>query len=288
MSSLPPAVPASNTPSTPLMQGFAPRTSSRPSLATLGGAGPNVEVSRCVEPMTDLATVLACAAAALLWLFLAVTIWGLAVGFVLIVSAYFTRRRARAVLHGSTLRVGPDPFPSIHECATQFARRIGLARMPDVFVVDAGEVNGFAMRFGKQGAILLTDETVAAAMEGGSPGALAFVLAHEMGHLALGHQRWWRRALPKLWWLSRLDECSADNVACELVGSQEAAEDGILLLCAGPRLLSFVDRAAARRQATEVIADAATSRAERSLTHPLAMRRLLRVSQRFGAWRQAA
>lgn len=284
----PPASSGPVVPETPLMQGFAPRTERRAELAPLGGSGPPIETSHCVEPGTDLAVVLMLIGLALVWIVLLVTIWGFLIGLVMIAAGWLARRRARAVLRGSALRVGPHQFPTLHDCATQFARRLGLAETPELYVVDAGEVNGFALRFGKSSAILLTDETVAACMEGGSPGALAFVLGHEMGHLALGHQRWWRRPLKQLHWLARLDECSADNVACELVGSQEAAEDGILLLCAGPRLLSLVDRDAARRQAAEVVQDAATKRAERVLTHPLAMRRLDRVAKRFGAWRRAA
>jgi Zn-dependent protease with chaperone function len=210
--------------------------------------------------------------------------YGMVIPFVLfsLVLNGLIHRRARVLLRASSLRVGPRQFPGIHACAADFARRLALAEVPEVYVVDTSEVNGFALRFGRKNVVVLTDEAVAAGMEGKSPGALAFVIGHELGHVALGHHRWLRGMLRKLRWLSRLDELSADRVACELVGTREAAEDGVLLLCAGPRLLSFVDRGAARAQASEVVADRATAKAERVLTHPTALRRLDRVQRHFG------
>ncbi len=259
-------------------------------VAALAPSGGPVDVKSCVEPRTGLAVAGASAALLLGLAVLVLTIYGIVIAAVMAVANVFVHRRARVLLRASSLRVGPRQFAEIHACATDFARRLELAEVPEIYVVDTSEVNGFALRFGRKNVIVLTDEAVAACLEGKSPGALAFVLAHELGHVALGHHRWPRGALRRLRWLSRLDEFSADRVASELVGSREAAEDGVLLLCAGPRLLSFVDRAAARAQASEVVADRATAKAERALTHPTVLRRLERVQQHFGgaSIRQAA
>ncbi|HTF88144.1 MAG TPA: M48 family metalloprotease [Planctomycetota bacterium] len=252
-------------------------------LPQLDSSGEQIDAKDWIEPRTDLALGISLAVAVIATLFLVVMIYPIVIGAVFLAVEYFTIRRAKTILKGSALRVGPTQFPQIHECAATFAKRLSLEEIPEVYVIDAGEVNGFALRLGRKNGIFLTDEAVAACLEGRSTGALSFVIAHEMAHIALGHQRWWRRTLRKLHWLSRLDECSADNVACELVGSSEAAQDGVLLLVAGPRLLSFVDREAARKQAAGVAEDKATGRAERSLTHPLAMHRLDRVAKRFSA-----
>jgi Zn-dependent protease with chaperone function len=240
-----------------------------------------VDVSACVEPGTRLALLGANVLAVLGCAVLVVTIYGALIAVAGAIANVFLRRRARALLAASALRIGPRQFPEIHASATGFARRLGLAETPEVFVVDASEVNGFAMRFGRESVIVLTDETVGAAMEGKSAGALQFVIAHELAHVALGHHRLWRGMLRRLRKLSRLDEHSADRVACELVGSEAAAEDGILLLCAGPRLLSFVDRGAAREQARAAVANPLTAKAERVLTHPTTLRRLARVGEHF-------
>ena len=243
----------------------------------------NVDARRCIEKGTAFAWTVSAAVCLLGILFLLFTITGALIVGALWLAQVLTTRRAQTILRASALRVGPRQFPEIHACAAAFAKRLGLAHVPEMYVVDAAEVNGFALRFGRRAGIVLTDETVAACLEGKSPGALAFVIAHEMGHIALGHQRWWRTPLRRLHWLSRLDELSADNVACELVATAEAAESGVLLLVAGPRLLSFVDRDAARAQAAEIARDRPTRRAERILTHPVALRRLDRVVKRFGA-----
>ncbi len=248
--------------------------------------GPEVDLARCVEPGTRAAVVLTFIGAVIGLAFLAATITGGIIVAVLWLAQIFAARRARILLRASALRVGPRQFPQIHGCSSFFARRLSLAEVPEIYVVDAAEVNGFTLRFGRRNGIVLTDETVAASLEGKSPGALAFVIAHEMGHIALGHHRWWRSPLRRFRLLSRLDEFSADSVACELVGSLEPAEEGILLLVAGPRLLSFVDRPSARTQAAEVAADRPTKRAERLLSHPVTLRRLDRVVKRFASRRE--
>ncbi|HUR26854.1 MAG TPA: M48 family metallopeptidase [Planctomycetota bacterium] len=250
-------------------------------LPKLESAGGRVEAAACIEPRTGFALGASAVLAAVVALAMIVTIYGALIAVAFFVAEHFARRRARTILNGSTLRVGPQQFPELHECLRTFAQRLGMAEVPELYVVDAGEVNGFALRLGRKNGIFLTDEAVAACLEGRSGGALSFVIGHELAHIALGHHTWWRSTLSKLHWLSRLDECSADNVACELVGSNEAAEDGVLLLVAGPRLLSFVDRAAARAQAAEVAGDRLTRRVERKMTHPLTMHRLHRVARRF-------
>lgn len=247
-----------------------------------------MNVQECVEPGTQLAVVGAWVLGVLGCAFLVLTIYGALIAVAGAIANWFIHRRARVLLKASALRVGPRQFPGIHTSATDYARRLGLAEAPEVYVVDTAEVNGFALRFGRKNAVVLTDEAVAASLEGKSPGALAFVIGHELGHIALGHHRPVRGVLRRLLWLSRLDEHSADRVACELVGSREAAEDGVLLLCAGPRLLSFVDRGAVREQAAEVVADPATKKAERTLTHPTTLRRFERVQRHFGGGERRA
>lgn len=278
----------------------------RPSLPAWNASGPELNAREHVEPGTRSALVLTIGGMLLLAFGILFALVRLAqvppqrhsagqpgellsglfsilfIAAMLLVPSYLALRKAKAILRATALRVGPQQLPELHACAETFAQRLGLAQAPELYVLDAGQVNGFALRFKKRNMIVLTDETVGACLEGRSTGALAFVIAHEIAHVALGHTSWWRLVARRYRKLSRLDECSADNVACALVGSREAALDGVLLLSAGPRLLAFVDRAAALEQAAEIAADPATTRVERGLTHPLTLRRLQRVAQRFG------
>lgn len=283
-----------------------PPAPSRPNLPAWNAAGPQVNAQEHVEPGTGLALALTIGGALLLANCILFAFAGmravppqqqasngaggvlgalfsiLLIAVALLVPAYFAVRKAKAILRATALRAGPRQFPELHACAAEFARRLGLAEAPELFVLDAGQVNAFALRFRRRNMVVLSDETVAACLEGRSCGALAFVIAHEIAHVALGHTSWWRLLARRNRKLSRLDECSADNVACALVGARDAALDGVLLLSAGPRLLPFVDRAAALEQAAEIVADPASARVERGLTHPLTLRRLQRVAQRFG------
>jgi Zn-dependent protease with chaperone function len=256
-------------------------------LPVLGGTGPTVDPLAHVEPGTALWVVVSGILAAAGFVFLLFSVYGAMIAVALAIVNWFAWRRARLILRASALRAGPAQFAPIHACASAYAKRLGLHETPEVYVVDMAEVNGFALRFGKRNVILLTDETVAASLEGGSPGALSFVIAHEMAHIALGHHQWWRSPLRRVRKLSRLDELSADNVACALVGNPQAAEEGLLLLAVGPRLLTYVDRGAALAQAREIVDDKPTKRAERYLTHPVTLRRLERVLSRFSKPQQA-
>jgi len=239
-----------------------------------------VDARQCIEPGTAARLVLANGFALLLGLFLVLSVWGLLIAAVSLLSQHLIARRARALLRGSALRVSEQQFPHVHACASVHAQRLSIEELPEIYVVDAAEVNGFAMRLGARNAIVLTDEIVHAGLTQGAWDALSFVLAHELGHIALGHHRWWRSMLRRLHALSRWDEFSADNIACELVGKREAAECGILMLVSGPKLLALANRKAALAQADEVVADRASKRAERTQTHPLGLRRLDRVARR--------
>lgn len=256
-----------------------PQTSAPRALAPAGG--PRVDAHACVEPGTARSLVIAALVGLFLTAFLLFTVTGALIALAVWLVQLAGAKRARTILRASSLRVGPRQLPEIHACVADFAARLGLASAPETYVVDAAEVNAFALRFGRKNGIVLTDDTVAAALEGRSPGALAFVIGHELGHIALGHHRAWRSALRRYLALSRRDEHSADRVACELVGSLEAAESGVLSLVSGPRLLALVDRAAARAQAEEQAHERAVRRVERTLTHPLALRRLQRVHEHF-------
>jgi Zn-dependent protease with chaperone function len=239
-----------------------------------------VDARQCIEPGTTSRLALAIGVSLIFAAILVATISGAVIAAVFLLSQYLIARRARALLRGSSLRVSAQQFPHLHACAQSHAQRLSIEELPEIYVVDAAEVNGFAMRLGARNAIVLTDEIVHAGLAQGAWDALSFVLAHELGHIALGHHRWWRSVLRRSHALSRWDEFSADNIACELVGTREAAECGVLMLVSGPKLLALANRKAALAQAAEVVADGASKRAERTLTHPLGLRRLDRVARR--------
>ena len=53
-----------------------------------------------------------------------------------------------AQVRGSAVRLGPDQFPELHAHVEQLARRMGLRRTPEVYLMQQdGAINAFATRF---------------------------------------------------------------------------------------------------------------------------------------------
>jgi Zn-dependent protease with chaperone function len=196
--------------------------------------------------------------------------------------AWYMHKKARALLHGSGIRVSETQFPEIHHCVKDFAERLELKREVDVYIVEANVVNAAAVRYGKKNVVVLTDDLIHGCLFSGHPEALAFVIGHELAHIALNHngpvRSWMARHMKKL---GRLDEYSADAVASALVHDKGAAFHGLLLLTVGHALLRYVDRESVLQQAQEVAQDGYSIKAERTLSHPLLLNRLHRVLQAY-------
>jgi Zn-dependent protease with chaperone function len=199
-------------------------------------------------------------------------LFALALGW--LVDALFGKR-ILARLRGSSLQLGPAQLPELDRCAREFSQRLGLKEAPMVLVMESSDINAFALKAGKRRCVLLMDDAVWASLEAGLPDALRFVVAHELAHHALGHTGALRAYLgAMLPQLSRLDELSADAVALQLVGTREAAYEGMMMLTVGPQLLKYTNREQLLQQAAEIAADSNTRKAERPLRHPLLLRRL--------------
>lgn len=188
---------------------------------------------------------------------------------------HFFSKRIMGRVRGSTVQVGSAQLPEIHRVVTEYCSRLGVAQVPEVFVMESSEINAFALKVGGRGSVILNDDVVWGAVEHGSTSALRFIIAHELAHHALGHtgtlRSYMRHVIPKL---SRLDELSCDAVALQLVGTHEAAYEGIMMLTAGPQLLKYVSREQLLIQAGRVGEDKVTKKAEAQLTHPLLLNRL--------------
>jgi Zn-dependent protease with chaperone function len=186
-------------------------------------------------------------------------------------------RKAMALIHGSGIRVSEKQFPEIHACVTGMAQRLGLTRPIEVYVVEEKVVNAATVRYGKKNVILLTDELIDSCLRT-RPEALAFILGHEVGHIALKHtgvfRSWVRQHYKKL---GQLDEYSADRVASRLVGEKMTAFYGLLILTVGHSMVPHVNTEEVMKQAAEVRADRYSKKAEKTLTHPLLLNRVSRL-----------
>ncbi len=204
---------------------------------------------------------------------------GLIAALFLPVWNWFQSKKALALVRGTGIEVGPNQFPEIHKCAETLTRRLGMKETPHVFVVEDNTINAKAIKIGSRRVILLIDDAVDACLRSGDPQSLAFILAHEMAHHVLGHTRVIRATLGQyLKALSRLDEFTCDAVAARLVEDKTIAARGLAVLTVGPLLMPYLNFEQLRAQAREVAASKYSKKAERSLTHPLILRRLARFT----------
>lgn len=188
---------------------------------------------------------------------------------------YFQARTVRALIRGSGVQLSPQQMPQLYAVVEQFAQRLGMKEVPEVYIVESSVQNGFAVKLGKRDLVLLTDDVVWGALQSRDPHAIGFVIGHELAHVALGHTGAFRGMLRAAFKpLSRADELSCDNVAAALVGNADIAVHGVTLLTVGPQLLAYLNDAALLAQAESVCADKYSKKAERKLTHPLLLKRI--------------
>lgn len=248
--------------------------------------GEMVNAKKYIEPGTGSAVFCAFLIAILGTLLgIALTSGILLIGLIIYpISAWFSHKRATARLHGSGICVSETQFPEINRCVKSFSVRLDLKVDLAVYIVEANIANAAAVKYGKKNVVILTDDLIHGCLACGHPEALAFVIAHEMAHITLNHngvfRSWMARHMKKL---GRLDEYSADAVATALVSEKEAAFHGILLLTVGYALLPYVDQASIVEQAEEVAKNKYSTKAEKTLTHPLLLNRLSRILAKYMA-----
>lgn len=69
-------------------------------------------------------------------------------GVLFAVAACFAQGHAIGRLRGNAIRAGERQFPLLHRTVQDHARRLGLARAPEIYVVESsGLLNAFATRF---------------------------------------------------------------------------------------------------------------------------------------------
>ncbi len=159
---------------------------------------------------------------------------------------------ALAFVRMTGVRVGPDQFSSVWNSAQRLAARLGMKKVPDVFILNGeGMLNAFATKLISRKIVVLFSDLAEALSEPENQLQLDAVLAHELGHHALGHTKLYHWLLypgefiPFISLsLSREREYSADRVMQALIENQEAYERGLIKLAAGKAFgnLANIDR----------------------------------------------
>ena len=139
--------------------------------------------------------------------------------------------------------MSPTQFPEGYWLVVEAAQRFGLTEVPDAYVVlGNGKINAFASGHGFRRYVVVYSDLFEIGGQARDPEALAFVIGHEVGHIAAGHASYWRQLsqlamkIPFLGQaLSRSMEYTADNHGYAF--RPEGARRAIGVLSAGKYLL---------------------------------------------------
>lgn len=202
----------------------------------VGAARSPVRVAR--RPGERPLQVLVWLAAIGLWVVLAVSIVGIVYAALLGIFFFVAHLAFIAHLRGSAVKLGPDQMPELHGRVVELSEQIGLRRVPDAYVVQAGgSLNALATKFLRSNFIVLFSDLLEAC--GDNTTARDFIVAHELGHLHAGHLRLRWLLLPGLFVpflgsaYSRACEYTCDRYGLAASGDAERALDGLCILAAG-------------------------------------------------------
>ncbi|MGW4844212.1 M48 family metallopeptidase [Nocardia brasiliensis] len=118
------------------------------------------------------------------------------------------------------VRMSPTQFPEGYRMVAEAAARFGMAKVPDAYVVlGNGQINAFASGHGFRRYVAVYSDLFEIGGAAREPDALAFIIGHEVGHIAAGHTSYWRQLgmflVPFLPFLGnsliRAQEYTADN-----------------------------------------------------------------------------
>jgi len=177
----------------------------------------------------------------LVWLALVISLVGLVYG--LLIGLFLLVAHALFIAHvrGHGVKLSANQLPDLHARVVRVCQSLGLARVPDTYVMQAGGMlNAFATKFIGRTYVIIYSDLIESCGEDDQ--AIDMIIGHEVGHLALGHLKWLMFLLPAQFtpWLgaaySRAREYSCDRCGLEAVNNLEAAARGLVVLAAGGKL----------------------------------------------------
>uniref|UniRef100_UPI003CCC4131 M48 family metallopeptidase n=1 Tax=Nocardia donostiensis TaxID=1538463 RepID=UPI003CCC4131 len=100
----------------------------------------------------------------------------------------YARQRVNGV------KMSPTQFPDGYRMVQEAAARLGMSKVPDAYVVlGNGQINAFAAGHGFRRFVVVYSDLFEIGGHAREPDALAFIIGHEVGHIAAGHTSYWRQ-----------------------------------------------------------------------------------------------
>ena len=149
-----------------------------------------------------------------------------------------------AFIKGNGVAISERQFPDIYAAYTEMAQKIGLKKVPKLFLVqEGGLLNAFAVRFSGRNYIAIYSEVFS--LLHSDINSVKFVLGHELGHVRRNHmsKRFWTFPSSLVPFLSaaysRSCEYTCDNIGKSVIS--ENPLNGMLLLASGPHLYKEIN-----------------------------------------------
>lgn len=181
---------------------------------------------------------------------LPVSVKACATVFGMLIILPFILSYAYAGYRSMSVRITEKNFPEIYGIAQEYAERLGMKRVPNVYLVQGnGILNAFSSCIPfKQYIELYADLVEVAYREHDDMDTLRFIIGHEISHIYLGHAKLYytytilfSNMIPVLSSIaSRAREYSCDRIAQRLSGSDGI--DAMMTLTAGIHLYKQVDK----------------------------------------------
>jgi Zn-dependent protease with chaperone function len=185
-------------------------------------------------------------------------------------------------IRGNAIRLSEKQFPDAYRLAQQLSAKMGLAHMPEVYLMQAGgALNAFATRLFSRDFVVIYSDVFELAYNQGEA-ELAFVLAHELAHVQRQHMKWrWVLTPALLTPFLAQAYYRACEITCDRFAAYcrpDGAVNGLLVLAAGKRLYHKVDVPEYIAQ-IEATSGFWTGLAEALATHPNLPKRVKMVNQ---------
>ena len=184
-----------------------------------------------------------------LWLLALVSVVGIIYAGIFALIFFLMHLGFVAHVRGSAVRLSPEQFPELHQRVARMAVKLGMMRVPETYVMQAGgALNAFATRFLGSNIVVLYSDLLEAC--GDNESARDMIIAHELGHIQAGHLAWHWVLLPSAivpflgTALSRAREYTCDRFGLAGAGDKDAALVGLSILAAGAKYGPRVNRTA--------------------------------------------
>ena len=167
-------------------------------------------------------------------------------------------------------------LPEIMRELEAVCEQFDIHEIPKVIVLNAREINAFAIKFARKKVIVLLSETLEGILD--KPQQLRFILGHEMGHMVLDHgTRGWFEIYKSAQYKAAR-ELTCDNCGCAAAGNAASAKAVLKRLGVGNALHARLDERDLIEEANYIYSGLTGWLLKKYLTYPPLGRRIANIN----------